>query len=86
MENRKNAEWKVIRDEEDEDELVIADWIVVDKSGELVANVHGRTVGDCISNADLVAAAPTMKRALHRIIHCEDIESAIRIAKSTITK
>jgi predicted Zn-ribbon and HTH transcriptional regulator len=72
MENRENTEWKVIRDEEDEDELVNADWLVVDQSGELVANVHGRTVGDCITNADLIAMAPAMRRALHRIAHCDD--------------
>jgi len=72
MENRENTEWKVIRDEEDENELVNADWIVVDQFGELVANVHGRTVGDCITNADLIASAPRLQR-LYR-----DMDFAIR--------
>jgi hypothetical protein len=72
MENRENTEWKVIPDEEDEDELVNADWIVVDQFGELVANVHGRTVGDCITNADLIASAPRLQR-LYR-----DMDFAIR--------
>ena len=67
-----HKEWKVIRDEEDEDELINADWLVVDQSGELIANVHGRTVGDCISNADLIASAPRLQQ-LNR-----DMDFAIR--------
>lgn len=72
MENRTNTEWKVIRDEEDQEELVNADWIVMDQFGELVANVHGRTVGDCITNADLIASAPRLQQ------RNQDMDFAIR--------
>lgn len=78
---KKPKEWRAICDEEDIEEAANADWSVVDETGEMVARIHGITVGDAISNADLVASAPSMRRALHRILHCDDIDSAIRIAK-----
>lgn len=66
--NKMQKRWTAIRDEEDEDELVNADWIVVDESGEMVATVHGRTVGDCITNAELIAESPRVKQERDELI------------------